>query len=368
MTVSAVKTQIVAGWNRFFFEPIPAYSLGLFRIAYAAMLLVVLALLLPDVPVWYGEEGVLPAASASGMLDAPRFSLLTWFPQSDLAVYAVFGCAFVAAGALLVGFWTRWASIAVWACMVTLHHRDVYLLNSGDHLLRTLSFLLMFAPAGAAFSLDRRRRIRRGIESRGVPMIVPWAQRMLQLQLCILYFDSVLWKLTGSHWLDGTAAYYVSHLDEFRRFPVPAVFTTLWFSRFATWFALATEASMATLVWVRPLRRYVLCAGIALHLGLDYSMNIPMFQWIVLASFCLFLDNLSWNRLRPVAAKATALESAESRDQAWSLCRARVKRLGDRSGLLRLDHLAAIPRPEGGEDLRIHRLVQEPHAAIDKQK
>src|SRR5580704_3980423 len=185
LTVSAVKSQIVAAWNRFFFEPIPAYSLGLFRIAYAAMLLVVLALLLPDVPVWYGEEGVLPAASASGMLDAPRFSLLTWFPQSELAVYAVFGCAFVAAGALLIGFWTRWASIAVWACVVTLHHRNVYLLNSGDHLLRSLSFLLMFAPAGAAFSLDRRWRIRRGIESRGVPMIVPWAQRMLQLQLCI---------------------------------------------------------------------------------------------------------------------------------------------------------------------------------------
>jgi hypothetical protein len=367
LTVSAVKSQIVAAWNRFFFEPIPAYSLGLFRIAYAAMLLVVLALLLPDVPVWYGEEGVLPAASASGMLDAPRFSLLTWFPQSELAVYAVFGCAFVAAGALLIGFWTRWASIAVWACVVTLHHRNVYLLNSGDHLLRSLSFLLMFAPAGAAFSLDRRWRIRRGIESRGVPMIVPWAQRMLQLQLCILYFDSVLWKLTGGHWLDGTAAYYVSHLDEFRRFPVPAIFTTLWFSRFATWFALATEASMAILVWVRPLRRYVLCAAIALHLGLDYSMNIPMFQWIVLASFCLFLDNLSWSQLRR-AAQTTVLESAEWLARARSQCRARAERGSEHQNLLRLDALAAVPRAEAGEDAGIHRVAQEPHAAVDKQE
>jgi hypothetical protein len=362
-----VKSQLVAAWNRFFFQPIPAYSLGAFRIAYAAVLLVILALLLPDVPVWYGEEGVLPAVHVGPMLTPPRFSLLTWVPRSELAVYAIFGCAMLAAAALLVGFWTRWASIAVWACVVTLHHRNVYLLNSGDHLLRDLSFLLMFAPAGAALSLDRRRRIRRGVELPGVPMIVPWAQRLLQLQVCILYFDSVLWKVAGSHWLDGTAAYYVLHLDEFKRFPVPAILTTLWFSRFATWFALATEMAMATLIWVRPLRRYVLCAGIVLHLGLEYAMNIPLFQWVVLASYFLFLDNLPWSRLRP-AAKTKALESAELLGRARDICRARTKRLGDRRGLVRPNALAAVPRAEAGEDLRIHRLVQEPHAAIDKQE
>lgn len=362
-----MKSQLVAAWNRFFFQPIPAYSLGAFRIAYAAVLLVILALLLPDVPIWYGEDGVLPAANVGVMLSPPRLSLLTWFPRSELAVYAIFGCAMLAAAALLVGFWTRWASIAVWACVVTLHHRNVYLLNSGDHLLRDLSFLLMFAPAGAALSLDRRRRIRRGVESPGVPMIVPWAQRLLQLQICILYFDSVLWKVAGSHWLDGTAAYYVLNLDEFKRFPVPAILTTLWFSRLATWFALATEMAMATLVWVRPLRRYVLCAGIVLHLGLEYAMNIPLFQWVVLASYFLFLDNLSWSRLRP-AAKTKALESSELLGRARDICRARTKRLGDRRGLLRPNALAAVPRAEAGEDLRIHRLVQEPHAAIDKQE
>ena len=323
-----MKSQFVAGWNRFFFHPIPAYSLGLFRIAYAAVLLATLVLLLPDVPIWYGEHGVLPWATAGPMLTPPRFSLLTWFPGSEPAVYAVFGCALAAAIALLVGFWTRWASIVVWACLVTLHHRNVYLLNSGDHLLRNLSFLLMFAPAGAAFSLDRRRRIRRGLESPGVPMIVPWAQRLLQLQVCVLYFDSVLWKLAGSYWLDGTAAYYVLHLDEFKRFPVPAIFATLWASRIATWFALATETAMATLVWVRPLRRYVLCAGIALHLGLEYSMNIPLFQWVILASYCLFLDKLTWNRLRPTA-KTTALESAQYSDRARSVCQARVQNVPD---------------------------------------
>ena len=360
-----MKSRIVAAWNRFFFQPIPAYSLGLFRIAYAAVLLVILALLLPDVPVWYGEEGVLPAAKAATVLTPPRLSPLTWFPPSLLAVYAVFGCAMVAAVALLIGFWSRWASIVVWLCVVTLHHRNVYLLNAGDHLLRNLSFLLMFAPAGAAFSLDRWRRIRRGVASPGVPMIVPWAQRLLQLQICILYFDSVLFKLSGSYWLDGTAAYYVFSLDEFKRFPVPAICATLWFSRIATWLALVTEGAMATLIWIRPLRKYVLFAGIALHLGLEYTINIPLFQWVVLASFCLFLDNLSWGRLR---SATNTLESAEHNRRTRGLRRARFKKASGRRALVLPDDLAAIPRAKGGEGLGIHRLVQEPHAAVDKQE
>ena len=304
------NSKIIAAWNRFFFEPIPAYSLALFRIAFAFVVLVILGLLAPDALDRYGPRGVLPAADAANTLAPPRINLLLMLPQSDAVVYGFFAFSFLATLALLVGFRTRIASILVWVCVISLHHRNVYLLNAGDHLVRNLSFLLMFAPAGACFSVDRWLRRRRGIEPAGQPMIVPWAQRLLQLQLCIMYADSVMWKLAGNHWLDGTAVYYIVQLDEFRRFPVPAWCATLWFSRFATWSSLAAEAAMATLVWIRPLRRYVLCAGIALHLGLEYTMNIPVFQWVVLASYCLFLDDTTW-RPKRTAAQSPPAKSSE---------------------------------------------------------
>ena len=295
---SRFGSRLAGAWNRFFFEPIPANSLGLFRIAYSCVLLATLAQLAPDALVWYGSQGVLSLDNAASVLQGTRLNLFYVLPETNAVVIGFFIFFAMAVVSLLVGFRTRVASVIVWACLVSLHHRNVYVLNAGDHLLRTLSFFLMFAPAGRAYSVDRWLAIRRGVESPGVPMIAPWSQRLLQIQVCVMYLDSVAWKLMGTEWIDGTAVYYITHLDEFRRFAVPAFFATLWFSRVATWLALAVEFAMGTLVWIRPIRRYVLLAGVMLHLGLEYSMNIPFFQWAVLASYMLFLDDLKWDRNR----------------------------------------------------------------------
>ncbi len=308
-----IQSKAVAAWNRFFFQPIPACSLGLFRIAFACVILVTVVCLAEDAPVWYGEAGVLPLADASKTLDGPRLNLLALLPQSDLALRCFFGIFLLAIIAQLIGFRTRLASIMVWACLVSMHHRNVFPLNSGDHLMRTLSFFLMFAPAGRAFSVDRLLRLRRGLELPGTPYIVPWAQRLLQIQVCGMYFNAVLFKLAGTHWIDGTAAWYISQLDEFKRFPVPDLVHTLWFSQLATWSSFAIEAALATLIWIRPLRRYVLISGVMLHLGLEYTMNIPFFQWVVLSSYVLFLDNLKWAPKAAAAIPAPLEQSAISR-------------------------------------------------------
>ena len=308
-------SKLSEAWNNFFFRPIPAYSLGLFRAAYGFAALVTFALIAPDAFVWYGEDGVLPMAVAAKTLSGSRLNLFAVLPPSDLTVQCVVGGAMLGALGVMLGLRTRASSILLWICVVSLHHRDVFLLNSGDHLLRNLSFLLMFAPAGRAFSLDRWLRIRRGVEPPGVPMVAPWSQRLLQFQVCAMYLSSVLWKLSGTAWIDGTAAYYIGHLDEFKRFPVPAMFHTLAFSHFATWGAIAVEAAMGTLVWFRPLRIPVLFAGILLHLGLEYAMNIPTFQWVVLSSYFLFLDEIFWTTRSPSSAPPSGRAQNPSRDR-----------------------------------------------------
>ena len=285
-----IRAKVIEAWNRFFFQPIPACSLGLFRIAFAFVLLITVEGMAEDALVWYGEEGVVPRAVAIRSLEGPRLSLLTILPQSDLIVRCFLAVLLLAGASLLIGYKTRLASIIVWACLVSVHHRDVFLLHSGDHLMRTLSFFLMFAPCGRAYSVDRLLRLRRGLEEPGIPYIVPWAQRLLQIQVCVMYFNAVLYKLAGTHWIDGTAAWYISQLDEFKRFPVPDLVHTLWFSQLTTWSALAVEAAFPLLVWFRPLRPWVLIAGVLLHLGLEYTMNLPFFQWVVLAGYFLFLE------------------------------------------------------------------------------
>ncbi len=44
------------------------------------------------------------------------------------------------------------------------------------------------------------------------------------------------------------------------------------------------------------LRYYVLAAGLALHLGIDYAMNIPMFEYITMAGYLVFVDSKDTER------------------------------------------------------------------------
>ena len=71
--------------------------------------------------------------------------------------------------------------------------------------------------------------------------------------------------------------------------------------RLETWFTLAVEFSLGVLVWFKELRYYILAAGVLLHLGLEYSMNVPMFQWIALSVYITFVDGAdlarAWARI-----------------------------------------------------------------------
>lgn len=54
----------------------------------------------------------------------------------------------------LVGFKTRASNILLWLLVLSLHNRNVLILNSGDDLLRMLLFWSIFMPVGDRFSLD----------------------------------------------------------------------------------------------------------------------------------------------------------------------------------------------------------------------
>src|SRR5262249_28830155 len=136
-------------------------------------------------------------------------------PQTEGWTNAVFWIFVVVALCLCVGLYTRASSIVFFVLLASLHQRNLYIANSGDTLLRASAFFLMFAPAGAALSLDRWRNIRQGKETAAIRPQAPWAQRMIQIQLALLYLITVWNKTQGPAWIDGTALYYVYNLDQF---------------------------------------------------------------------------------------------------------------------------------------------------------
>jgi hypothetical protein len=84
--------------------------------------------------------------------------------------------------------------------------------------------------------------------------------------------------------------FYVYHLDEFRRFPLPSWFFHPIVLKLGSWSALLLEFSLGVMVWVKELRYVILAFGVLFHLWLEYSLNVPLFQWEILSAYILFVD------------------------------------------------------------------------------
>ena len=282
--------DIRRAWNRFFFEPESPSPIGIYRFLVGLLLLANYALMYPDILIWFGQRGTLTPATGLRVSGGAGLNLLKLLPQSDawVQIFFIFSC--LVALTLMVGLFTRISAVLVFVTLVTLHHRNPVILNGGDSFLRVVCFFLIFSQAGAAFSVDRLIRLARGKEAGPPKARAPWAMRMIQIQLAFVYFYAFVWKAMGTMWIGGTAVYYTSRLAEFWRFPVPYVFEHMWTIKLWTWSTLALEFALGTLVWIKEFRYWVLLGGVLLHAGIDYSMNIPLFGFIMCAAYITFVE------------------------------------------------------------------------------
>jgi hypothetical protein len=280
----------IRAWNDFFFLEQSPVPIALFRILYSLAVISTLILLRPDWMNWYGVHGWVSLSTAQKLEPGLRLNLFSLFPQSDAWVEVLFWTSLCSALLLAIGFLTGINSVLLFVCLFSIQQRNLYITHGGDTFLRLAGFFLIFAPAGAALSLDRLVRMRQGGESRELQPYSPWAQRMIQLQLSVLYFVTFLTKIKGAPWLQGTALFYIYHLDQLKRFSLPSCFFQPLVFKLGSWSALALEFSLGVLIWVKELRYYILALGVLFHLWLEYSLNVPLFQWDILTAYVLFVD------------------------------------------------------------------------------
>ena len=99
--------------------------------------------------------------------------------------------------ALLLGWRTRWAAAANFLIILSVHERDLWVLNGGDTMMRLLAFWSLFISLGAVWSLDARRR--------GPADAFAFPVRAVQIQVALVYVCSFVLKLSGPTWRDGHA-------------------------------------------------------------------------------------------------------------------------------------------------------------------
>lgn len=293
-------------FNDWMFGWVSPASMAVFRILMGALAFVNFAMIATDFNVWFSEKGLYPASFASrwswysdgrGSYELWRVNLLHNVTSYEvtLAFYilVMVACLFTA-----LGLWTRISQVVMVLGMITLHHRSPDILHSGDTLMRNMAIILMFADSGALYSIDRWLKKKKG-KAEPNPIMSVWPQRLVQLQLATLYLTTVLHKAKGIAWMNGTATWYSMNLREFERFYLPPFTKTPEAIAFTTYSTLFIELSMATLVFAKPLRKYVMLVALGLHLGIEYSMNIPLFAFTILICFVAHFEGSetrSWIR------------------------------------------------------------------------
>jgi Vitamin K-dependent gamma-carboxylase len=281
----------------YFFAPQSPLPIACFRILHGLCVLMTVILLHSDWLDWFGVHGWISPSTMSSVEPGIRLNLFAFLPQDDRWIQGFFWFFVTFTVLLTLGLWSRVSSVIVFLCLASIQQRNLLIIHSGDTFLRVTGFFLMFAPSGAALSVDRLIRVRRHKQDTLSVPKSPWAQRMIQFELALVYFCAFWWKAKGHTWWDGTAIYYVTHLDELRRFPLPGLIQNPVVLKLISWFVLALELALGVLLWFRPFRYPLLLLGFLFHATLEYATNTPMFQWDILSAYVLFIDPADLQRV-----------------------------------------------------------------------
>jgi len=247
---------------------------------------------------WHTDLGVLPrAALVEGIARPWRLSLLDMMGTPGM-VTTFFVIAAIAALGLTLGYRTRLCTMLCWLFVVSATERNLGVTDSSDTLHRVLLFWMMFAPAGAVYSLDR------ALDDVGTKSWPPMGSavgfRFMQLQVLVLYTVTSITK-GGIHWLDGSAVYRALQVWDFARPTATFFVDNLGFlSVPMTWSSLALELCVApalVLGFYRvKLRRIIIVAATLFHLGIETMLNVGMFSLMMPMTYTLFLwpQALDW--------------------------------------------------------------------------
>lgn len=295
MNLPRALVEPISKIDNFFFAPYSPYPLALFRILLGLLMLdTVIEHLTDDIFLYYGPNAVVPLNSMAcrWWQFNPVFDLIALFPYTNATYVAFFGCFIFACVLVVLGVFTRFTVPIAYLMLLSLHKECPFNLNGGDSMMLLSMLILCFGRSGDALSFDSLlKSLKKDWRVVGfVPPLQPiWVVRMLQMQLTLAYLDTFLWKASGTKWLDGTAVYYATRMQDFMRFPLPFFMDNLIFLSLLTWGTLIIEAWMFSLIWFRKTRYTVLALALMMHFGIDLFINLPVFEWVFMSMFILFV-------------------------------------------------------------------------------
>jgi uncharacterized membrane protein YphA (DoxX/SURF4 family) len=214
-----------------------------------------------------------------------RWWLFEWVrPLPEPWFFAVFGVV-VAAGLLVAaGFLYRPAAAVLCAGFTYLFLLEKSRYLNHRYLACLLAFLLVLAPAHAAYSVDARRKP--WLRSVGAPV---WALWLMRFQVGVPYFFAGVAKLNFD-WLVRAEPLHMWLADR-TDFPVIGeMFTSLPFVHFLALSSAALDLAVPFLLLHRRTRAPAYALALLFHFMNSRLFNIGMFPWMMIVATTVFFE------------------------------------------------------------------------------
>ena len=287
------RQRWVTAWDRFWFAEGSSVPLALFRIVLAFALF-------KEVGTTMTYKGLF---AIEGGFHLPYLSFILPVTEQTFLLLQRLQYPFIVLVGL--GLLMRTSCIALLVLQGYVFFVDYMNFRNHPYFFLLLLLLLLLSPADRSLSVPAALRSGRG--RRLIPALLGDAhpltiQRMIQIQVCLVYFLAGLHKCTR-YFLEGNvlalqmsnvasnltdkAELLLQHdtvvrLVEWAQTPSanvgPAVIT------------VCLELLLPIVLWSRRLRVPAMVIGTLFHLGIAFLMNIHVFSWVVIGSYFLFLD------------------------------------------------------------------------------
>lgn len=276
MTLSEINNK----WNNFWFKQGPVEGIAIFRILLGVLAIITFFQDVVNMEDFWGPYAIQSFATGMKNYSFPILNIFQYFDWTYGVMYFFVTVQFIAILFFIFGYQTKIASLITFVLLVSFQQRTINMLSSADLLLRILFMYMIFAPAANAYSIDSLIA-----KLKGKPLTRNhsiWVHRLIQIQIAVVYVSTVIAKSKGETWLDGSAVYYATRLTDLTRFPVPFLLDWKWSVMLLTWSTLLIELSLGTLIFIDELRKPLIFFGILFHLGIEYMMSIPTFEWLMI--------------------------------------------------------------------------------------
>lgn len=273
--VTKFKNHLHSTYAYFVQNPIGIYPLVTFRIAFGLLMLV--STLRFYFNGWIEELYLAPVFHF-------KYFGFYWVPEpSPPVIYSIFILLVVACICISLGLFYRVSTILFFVLFTYTELIDASTYLNHYYFISIISFLLIFLPANASFSLDAMR-------SKHVKKKVPaWTINILKLQLAIVYFYAGLAKL-NSAWLFEALPLKI-WLPAKTHLPIlGSILNYEATAYFFSWAGAIFDLSIIFFLIYYRTRIFAYVALVIFHLMTWLLFPIGMFPFVMIASTLIFFS------------------------------------------------------------------------------